>query len=277
MSHNLPTPAFRTEGKRLLLQPVSSFSSHSAPNGRSLKFWKFLVDGASDSVGLKRTKAKGVTVYVASSSSPLPFQMGDKTKVEVDKESCANDDLREKVLYFLAGSGYDVVDLGAGPPSSKAAELAKALQRNNDPTADDMRGLFLTGGGKISNVENDNPIVPLVAQSAALVANKHRGVVASVCHDVEGAKMSRSLLNTNVLVMKGDEDQAQNMIEGWIKQDVGAAPRSVVGETPEWWPEDVGVVKEFHDDYSSAVATAQDGEEEIVRKVADEEVVGKVA
>ena len=165
----------------------------------------------------------------------------------------------------MIAKGYEVRDLGSGPQSAKIQELAKSIQiENKGELLDELallpnaaRGIYLTGRSRL----NGSPLTNASSQVAALIANKHFGVYATICDDVHIAKASRSLLGTNLLVLVGDETRVQEIVEGWIGQEVGAPPRSRVGEIPDWWPDDDETIDMVAKEYCSVMEDIESAED----------------
>ncbi len=96
--------------------------------------------------------------------------------------------LKEAVKKYLIDSGYQVDDLGtqdvdkAIPFFETAPIVASAVQQGKYD-----RGILCCGTG----------------MGMSVVANKFKGITASVCESVYSAKMSRAINDANILCMGG--------------------------------------------------------------------------
>jgi len=126
--------------------------------------------------------------------------------------------------------GYIIQDMGSGSYPEKVSELSAAFQRSlNTKNGRENKSVLLTFH------PHDIPF----SEAAAMVANKYKGIYASTCNDAKTAAVSRALFQTNMLVIRACNDAVQgdlaNVIDCWNKQPFATAPRSPVGEPPEWW------------------------------------------
>lgn len=97
-------------------------------------------------------------------------------------------ELKEALVEQLAGSGHDAVDVGASSydPDDDYPDFAVAVaEKVRQGDAD--RGIVVCGSGVGSNV----------------VANKLKGVRASVCHDTYSARQGVEHDDLNVLCLGG--------------------------------------------------------------------------
>ncbi len=102
-------------------------------------------------------------------------------------------DLKEILKAELDAMGRKVIDLGTGGPEAVdypdyADALARVIGAGEVP-----RGVLLCGSGI----------------GASIAANRHRAIRAALCHDVEGAGMSRRHNDANVLVLGGRVTDAE--------------------------------------------------------------------
>ncbi|MDR0703568.1 MAG: RpiB/LacA/LacB family sugar-phosphate isomerase [Planctomycetaceae bacterium] len=93
--------------------------------------------------------------------------------------------LKDALSVHLRGKGYEVIDLGATqneeiPYFESAAEVCKAIQSGKSD-----RAILLCGTG----------------MGMSIVANRFKGIVASVVESVFAAKMCRVINNANVLCL----------------------------------------------------------------------------
>lgn len=91
--------------------------------------------------------------------------------------------MKEHLRIFLSEAGYDVTDKGTYSADSVdypdfAHAVAREVENNSDCT-----GILLCGS----------------ANGVAITANKHAGVRAAICWDVEVAKLARQHNNANII------------------------------------------------------------------------------
>jgi ribose 5-phosphate isomerase B len=96
-------------------------------------------------------------------------------------------DLKEQLLEWARESGHDAIDLGpAGKDSVDYPDFGHALAQRL-VAGDGERGVLICGTGI----------------GMTMVANRHRGVRAALCHDAFTAEFARRHNNANVLCMGG--------------------------------------------------------------------------
>ncbi len=126
-------------------------------------------------------------MVVVTASFPLcvPFEMIEQTvAVAADHAGLA---LKETLKQELAEMGFAVLDLGTdGPDSVDYPDYADAVARAIG-AGEAHKGLLLCGTG--------------IGMSIA--ANRHPGIRAALCHDVETARLARAHNDANVLVLGG--------------------------------------------------------------------------
>jgi ribose 5-phosphate isomerase B len=93
--------------------------------------------------------------------------------------------LKDALIVHLKGKGYEVIDFGATqnkeiPYFESASEVCKAIQSGKSD-----RAILLCGTG----------------MGMSIVANRFKGIVASVVESVFAAKMCRVINNANVLCL----------------------------------------------------------------------------
>ncbi len=113
-------------------------------------------------------------------------------------------ELKDSIKTFLTEKGYEVTDVGSidadhpVPFYVGATAAARAIQKGEAE-----RGILFCGTG----------------MGMAVVANKFKGIVASVVESVFAAKMSRSINNSNVLTMGAmivGPFMATAAVEAWL-------------------------------------------------------------
>ena len=96
-------------------------------------------------------------------------------------------DLKEQLLEWARESGHDAIDLGpAGKDSVDYPDFGHALAQRL-VAGDGERGVLICGTGI----------------GMTMVANRHRGVRAALCHDAFTAEFARRHNNANVLCLGG--------------------------------------------------------------------------
>lgn len=96
-------------------------------------------------------------------------------------------DLKELLLEWARESGHDAIDLGpADKDSVDYPDFGHALAQSL-VAGDGERGVLICGTGI----------------GMTMVANRHRGVRAALCHDAFTAEFGRRHNNANVLCMGG--------------------------------------------------------------------------
>lgn len=94
-------------------------------------------------------------------------------------------ELKEVLKMELAGSGYEVLDLGTtGPDSVDYPDFAEALAKTL-AEGRASRGVLVCGTGI----------------GISIAANRHRAVRAALCHDGVSARLARSHNDANVLAL----------------------------------------------------------------------------
>ena len=138
-------------------------------------------------------------------------------------------------LCFLA-KGYIIQDVGSGSYPEKVSELSKTFQKSLGKNTKSILLVFQ------STIDWNIPF----SEATAMVANKYNGVYASTTSQNEANKKSavagRALFQTNMLVIKVNVDETSiesndiaDLIDCWNQQTFGTAPRTPIGEPPEWW------------------------------------------
>jgi ribose 5-phosphate isomerase B len=125
--------------------------------------------------------------------------------------------LKEKVFAYLSKHGYDVEDVGGHtldpdddfPEFAQAAALKVISSEDKHP-----RAILLCGGG----------------QGMAMVANRFKGIRASVAWDAYEAKMTRNDNDSNILclpsrILEEDGPTWTGIIETWLNTPFSEAVR----------------------------------------------------
>lgn len=111
--------------------------------------------------------------------------------------------LKQTLAAELRGAGYGVLDLGTNNSESVdypefGAAMARALLEGRAG-----RGVLICGTGI----------------GVSIAANRHKGIRAAVCHNVETARLARAHNDANVLVLGGrivDEDTARSCLHTFL-------------------------------------------------------------
>jgi len=113
-------------------------------------------------------------------------------------------ELKEIIKYYLVSLGYEVKDVGAYskeefvPYYEIASKVAEGIQNNEY-----QKGILFCGTG----------------MGMSIVANKFKGIYASVVESRYSAKMCKAINNANVITMGGwivDPYQAIDMVDNWF-------------------------------------------------------------
>jgi len=124
-------------------------------------------------------------------------------KIIIGAES-AGFELKEIVKYYLVSLGYEVEDVGTyskeefAPYYEIASKVAEGIQSNEY-----QKGMLFCGTG----------------MGMSIVANKFRGVYASVVESSYAAKMCTAINNSNILTMGGwiiEPIEAIDIVENWL-------------------------------------------------------------
>lgn len=136
--------------------------------------------------------------------------MSQKTvAIGADHAGC---DLKASLSNVLGDLGFDVLDLGTKGPDSVdypdfADAVASAIQ---DGTA--QQGVLVCGSGI----------------GMSIGANRHAGIRAALCHDVETAHLAREHNDANVLVLGArttDEATAKNCVKEFFSTEFDGGER----------------------------------------------------
>jgi len=128
------------------------------------------------------------------------------------------EDLKDALVARLRKKGYDVVDGGTGAYYDVASTVAKQVQRSRNG-----RGLLMCGTG----------------MGMGIVANKFTGVRAATVENVDAARCSRAINDSNVLCLGGkmtSPADGAKILDAWLAQKFGIAPGN---PAPAWWSTDV--------------------------------------
>lgn len=111
--------------------------------------------------------------------------------------------LKEALKAYLAQKGFDVTDVGTHDESSvHYPQYGKAVaQKVHDGEFE--RGVLICGTGI----------------GMSITANRFNGVRATLCHDVDTAKLSREHNNSNILVLGArvlPKELAEEMLQAWL-------------------------------------------------------------
>ncbi len=128
--------------------------------------------------------ATALTARAQTQATEAKKEMADSKKILVAADPYAVS-LKDAVVAHLKGKGYEVTDLGSAsgkecPYFDGAVAVCKAIQAGQAP-----RAILFCGTG----------------MGMSIVANRFKGVTASVVESVYAAKMCRSINNANVLCL----------------------------------------------------------------------------
>ena len=115
-------------------------------------------------------------------------------------------ELKEKIKNVLGELEYEVVDFGTNSTDSVDYPLIAKALATNVASKDPPRGILICGTG--------------IGMSIA--ANKVKGIVASLCYNVETARLARQHNNSNILTMGGrttELDLAKDIIKTWLETE----------------------------------------------------------
>ncbi len=124
-------------------------------------------------------------------------------------------DLKEKLEQFLKRSHYEVVDAGDVKldPNDDFPQFAgravSALLADSDPTA---RAILICGSG----------------QGMCMAANRFKGIRASLCWNLDEARLARNDDDSNVLCLSArslKESEAQAILTTWLNTPFAGAAR----------------------------------------------------
>lgn len=124
--------------------------------------------------------------------------------------------LKEELRKYLKESGYGVEDVGAFiyDKTDDYVDFARIASEKIAANPGEHRGIFICGSGHGMDV----------------VANKHKGLLASKCLDVECALQAREHGNSNVLSLGADYltfDQTKEIVNTWLKTPFTGEERHV--------------------------------------------------
>ncbi|MGQ9637478.1 MAG: ribose 5-phosphate isomerase B [Thermodesulfobacteriota bacterium] len=113
-------------------------------------------------------------------------------------------ELKEEIKKFLITQGYETIDLGTFNEDSVdypdfGVEVAERVSRGIL-----MRGILICGTGI----------------GMSILANKFRGVRASLVHDLYSARLSREHTDANILVLGGRilaKELAKEIVKIWLE------------------------------------------------------------
>jgi ribose 5-phosphate isomerase B len=113
-------------------------------------------------------------------------------------------ELKEAVKQYLLSKGIEVEDFGISDrhteiPYYETASVVAKLVGNQQVD----RGILMCGTG----------------MGMAIIANKHPGVYAAVCENINAAEKSRSINNSNVLTLGGfitSPQAALEIVDTWL-------------------------------------------------------------
>ena len=116
-------------------------------------------------------------------------------------------DLKEAVKKHLQEKGIEVEDLGITESSQETPYYRTASQ----------------AAKTIGNKQADRAILVCgTGMGMAIIANKHPRVFAAVCENVEAAKNSRSINNSNILTLGGlvtTATVAREIVDTWLNTE----------------------------------------------------------
>lgn len=123
-------------------------------------------------------------------------------------------ELKEKLEAFLKKSGHTVVDEGGQKDPNDdfphfAGRVVSVLLADDDR---DARGLLICGSG----------------QGMCMAANRFKGIRASLCWNLDEARLARNDDDANVLCLSArslDDAQAQAIVSTWLSTPFAGATR----------------------------------------------------
>ena len=125
--------------------------------------------------------------------------------------------IKGDLIAWLDQAGFEVVDEGDTKLQPEddfpqfAARVVSALLSSDD---EDPRGILICGSG----------------QGMCMAANRFKGIRASLCWNVDEARMSRNDDNANVLCLPSRviaAGKAENIVRVWLDTPFAGAPRFV--------------------------------------------------
>jgi ribose 5-phosphate isomerase B len=113
--------------------------------------------------------------------------------------------LREDLVRWLTGEGYEVDDRGGAPDAATVVDYPALCEEvcSEVVSGRSERGIVLGGSGLGETV----------------ACNKIRGIRAGLCHDVWSAGISRGNNDANVLVLAAKTlppEDARQVVETWL-------------------------------------------------------------
>lgn len=129
----------------------------------------------------------------------------DDKKIAIGADH-AGFELKEKVKLVLKELGYEVVDFGTNSTDSVDYPLIAKALATSVATKNPQRGILVCGTG--------------IGMSIA--ANKVKGIIAALCHDVETAKLARKHNNSNILTIGGrttDPEIVKDIVKTWLETE----------------------------------------------------------
>jgi ribose 5-phosphate isomerase B len=123
-------------------------------------------------------------------------------------------ELKENLKKYLLEKGYAIEDVGAFvyDKDDDYVDFARIASEKIAVNPREHKGIFVCGSGHGMDV----------------VANKHRGILAAKCSDVECAIQSREHGNSNVLSLGADYttfEEAKEIVDVWLKTSFSGEER----------------------------------------------------
>lgn len=124
---------------------------------------------------------------------------------------------KKELTSYLTHAGHEVVDCGdtKHDPDNDfpmyAAKVSQAVLSDKDDTA---KGIVICGSG----------------QGVAMAANRFKGIRASLCWNLEEARLSRNDDDANVLCLSAsqmDMQTVRGVVHTWLATPFAGAPRFV--------------------------------------------------
>ena len=112
-------------------------------------------------------------------------------------------ELKNDIRDYLKEQGYSVKDIGAHEYDRHDDYLVYAKKACDEVLKTDGRGILICGAG----------------QGMTIAANKHRGIRAAPCWDIESAKRAKEHIDANVICFSSElieGKQAKKMVTTWL-------------------------------------------------------------
>lgn len=124
-------------------------------------------------------------------------------------------DYKRKLVELLGQAGHEVIDSGdeTKQPDDDFPQFASRVVHNLKADNDEQaRGILICGSG----------------QGMCMAANRHKGIRAALCWNVDEAKAARNDDDSNVLCLSsryGSLADAETIVNAWLTTPFAGAPR----------------------------------------------------